>query len=227
MPAGVQRPDILLVDINGAQGGKTEKYFLSSTTNGVPDDNMIALAKDIVWGRTAFFGAEARVVYARISWAGGPPDRNIVPLPYPMGPHPAFNVGGGVGDTPGPINDDDAAVYTVAQVAGGMGANHYLNFIPDSWVTSQKLITGILPYFQGVGAVPPAGSFAAWSGTHLALCQAWWQLLKNSTYVGRKQTPTSYLLQTITDFIFRNVTDKKVGRFRGLHRGRRQKATIS
>ena len=54
------------------------------------------------------------------------------------------------------------AVFTVAQVAGAMGANHYINFIPDSWISQQKLQPGILPYFQPATVSPTAPLGPTW-----------------------------------------------------------------
>jgi hypothetical protein len=220
------RPFVLKLDINGAQGGRTEKYFLDPGTNTAPTPTMVQLGKNICFGRSAFFGAEAKIVYARISYAGGPPDRYIIPLDYPLGPHAAAVSGGAPGGGAGPINDDNVAIFTVAQVTGAMGANHYINFVPDGWVAGQKLIAGLAPYFQPA-ATPPTGPLGpTWGGTHLSLCQAFWALLRDQTSVAKKQTNTSYILQKISDWVYRNVTSHKVGPFRGLHRGRRQKALI-
>lgn len=220
------RPFILKIDVNGAQGGRTEKYFLDPGSSTSPTPAMVQLGKDICFGRSAFFGAEAKIVYARISQAGGPPDRYIIPLDYPVGPHSAFSSGGGAGDVPGPINDDNVAIFTVAQVTGAMGANHYLNFLPDSWISGMKLNTGIRPYFDAANTAPTGPLGPSWGSTHLALCQAFWALLKASTFVGKKQTSTSYILQGISDWVYRNVTRHNVGPFRGLHRGRRQAVLI-
>jgi hypothetical protein len=219
-------PYILTLAINGARGGKRERWLLDSANYQQNAAQLITDCKDIAFGRTAFFAKNAQLVYVNVSLAGVPRDRNPIPLNLPMGPHPSFTSGGGAGDVLSPINTDEDAIYTVAQVAAGMGANRYLNFLPSNWIFAEALAVGILPYLQPAPAAPAPGALQTWGGTHVALCQAWWALLMAKSFVGGKVTPTTYTKQQITTFTFRTVTDRDVGRPFGIPVGRRPAATI-
>lgn len=220
------RPGVLVMQINGIQGGRDEKYLLPLADN-TDTATLDALAKNICWGRTAFFGAGVKLVYARVSLVGGTPDKRTVQLPYPLGPHPAFSNGGGAFDTVGPVNDDNVAIFQCFQLAGNAWANHYYNFVPDSWVSGMTLATGLLDYLQPNNAAVGTDMGPDWAGSHKDLCKTFWAVLKAGTQSGKRLSSINYNLLAVTDIIFRNVTRHNVGRFRGQHRGRRPSTLVS
>lgn len=214
-----------VLQINGIQGGRSEKYFFKGSADAAASTYLDKM-KQIVWGRTAFFGEGVSCVYARTSSIGKPPDKETVEMFYPVGPHPSWTGGVGPGNVLGPVNDDNVAVFQCFQLDGGKWANHYYNFCPDDWVVGMKLNTGILPFFQPAAAVPI--DLSPSSGlNHLQTCQGFWSYLRENCVSAHPVTPTDYTAFNINRVVFRNVTRHNVGRFFGQHRGRRPSTLIS
>ncbi len=220
------RPVVGVIDINGQQGGRKERIYFKNS-DGADPRTFIDKMKSYCYGRTAFFAMGTELVYARVSLVGGTPDKETIPLPYPLQVHPAFTSGGGVGDTIGPSNDDNSAIFQCFQLAASKWANHYYNFYPDNWVTAQRLILGMLPYFQPSADTGAVVIGATWGGSHLQLCQAFWRWIIQNTQSGKKIASTNYTMSDINDIIFRNITRHNIGRFQGQHRGRRPRALVS
>lgn len=214
-----------VLQINGVQGGRSEKYYFKGSDN-LPASQFTDKLKQIAWGRSAFFGSGVELVYARCSTIGKPPDKETVEMNYPVGPHPSWTGGVGPGNVLGPVNDDNVAVFQCFQLTGGKWANHYYNFCPDDWLTGMKLATGILPFFQ-----PAPGTVTDLSPTsglnHLQVCQGFWNYLIANCCSAHPVTSTNYTPSDINRVVFRNVTRHNVGRFFGQHRGRRPTTLIS
>lgn len=214
--------------INGAQGGRSEKYYKKGSDNADPAaSESMTWAKQLSFGRTAFFGSEGKLVYARVSRIGKPPDKETVELDYPLGPHPSWGTTGGIGDTLGSINDDNVCVFQCFQLAGSAWANHYYNFVPDSWVAGQILNPGVRDYFNAA-ATTPAGDMTPTGGlSHKDVCQAFWRYLIDTCTGVAKVTSTNYTEKAITRIVYRNITEHRIGAFFPRHRGRRLSGVVS
>jgi hypothetical protein len=203
---------VLKVNFNGQ--GFEERYVFNE---GITDYTAgLAAAQQIAWGRTAFFGGGVTLIYARVSQLGPKADKRTCVLPYPLGPHPSWANGVGVGDTLTPINDPRVCIQMSEESATGQWGNRYLRCIPDSWVTANLLVSGVNPYLIDLGgATLPQDLSPAGNLSHLQVCQNFWQFLRLNTKMAKKNGPTDYTLTTIAVFVYQQITSKKIGkRFR-------------
>jgi hypothetical protein len=215
-----------VMHINGVQGGRSERYFFQGS-GGQNPSNYVATMKNIVWGRSAFFGVGVKCVYARVSSVGKPPDKKTVDMLYPVGPHPSWTGSGGTLDVNSPVNDDNVAVQQCFEFQDGGWSNHYYNFFPDVWIAGMALAApGVLAYLQASSTVPSDLSPA--SGlNHLQTCQGYWAYVKANCVGATRVTSIDFTERVVSAIIFRNVTRHNVGRPFGLHRGRRPAALVS
>lgn len=203
---------ILKLNFNGQ--GCEERYVF---TGGVTThDQGLLKMQQIVWGRTGFLGENCEIIYARVSQLGPKADKRTCILPYPLGPHPSWANGVGVGDTLAPVNDPRTCVQMCEETAIGEYGQRYVRLIPDTWVVGNKLVAGVAPYFQeGPTFAPVADMSPAGNNTHLQICQSFWSYLRLNVALPKRNGPTDYNLRTIAAFVYQQITSKKMGkRFR-------------
>lgn len=208
---------VLEGDFNGQ--GWAEKYHFAGGIDSY--DSALAAMQQIVYGRSAFFGEGCTIIYARVSLVGPAPDKRTCVLPYPIGPHPSWGGGVGIGDTLAPINDPRTSVQMTAESSGGKWGNRYFRCMPDTWIVGNRLVAGIPQYYQQTATGLPAGDMSPVGGlSHLAVCQSFWSYLKANTAIAKRNTPTDYTLTPIQVFVFEQVTSKKLGKRFRLSAGR-------
>lgn len=212
----------LVIDIsNNAQGGK-ETYNFPDTVSSA---DALIKAKQIVWGRTAFFAQETFIDFARISEVGPRRDGLSVELAYPLGPHPSWSAtaGGPVGDTLSTINDYKVGAVVRFETAAGQFFNRFLRFIPDSWAVNRRLPDGVRPYFVQLGQNEPLGDMSPGGGlSHLLVCQTFWRYIRTECvfHTKPKGGPENYLAWNYSSF--RKIGSRKVGKPPGQLAGRKQ-----
>lgn len=210
MPA----PFVCVLKLNYNGQGCEERFVLKADIS----DHAAALVKaqQIAWGRTAFLGLGCELIYARVSQLGPSSDKRTCVLPYPLGPHPSWQGGVGVGDTNVAPNDPTTCFQMTAETAVGKWGNRYIRMIPDSWVVNRLMATGVLPYFQEPDNLTPIADMSpAGNGNHLSVCQSFWSYLRINTSLPKKNGPTDYTLRDIAAWVYQQVTNKKMGkRFR-------------
>lgn len=211
----------LVIDLeNNAQGGK-ETYNFPDTVLA-PD--ALAKAKEIVWGRTAFFATETAITFARISEVGPRRDGLSIDLPYPIGPHPSWSAAaaGPVGDTLAPINDYKVGAFVRFETSSGQFFNRFLRFIPDSWAVNRRLPDAVRPYFQQLDQGAPMGSMTPGGGlSHLLVCQTFWRYIRTECVFHSKPKggPEAWLAWNYSSF--RKIGSRKVGKPPGQLVGRK------
>lgn len=210
----------------GSQGWK-EKYFFKASVTDRGAANL--LLQSIVYGRSAFFGLGVACTFARVSSTDSTHDGSACQLPYPIGPHPSWNAGGGLpGDTIGAPNDYDTVVQQRFETGVGQFWQRYYRCMPDSWVANKILQPGILQYWQPLAPGAPIASLLPTGGaSHLNVCQSFWSYLIANTAYAKKVSNGNYNLADFAYIIFRQVTSKKIGRPSGTSRGRRPKTLVS
>lgn len=209
MPATVPFVGVLKINFQGQ--GFEERYVFKP----IPDTHDLALPimQQIAWGRTAFFGLDTELIYARVSQLGPKADKRTCVLPYPLGPHPSFANGVGVGDTLVQINDPRTCVHMAEESAVGQWGNRYVRCLPDSWVVGNKLVTSVQPYFQEPVGLAPLGDMSpAGNLSHLQVCQSFWSFLRRNTGIPHKNGPTDYDIATIAVMVFEQITSRKLGK---------------
>jgi len=212
---------ILACNINGQ--GWNEKYFFKASVNTY--DAALPILQQIAYGRTAFFGVGAEIIYARVSQVGPAPDKRTCVLPYPLGPHPSWLGGIGIGDTLAQINDPRTSVQMTAESAEGRWGNRYYRCMPDTWVIGNALVESVKPYYQQTASGVPDGDMGPTGGlSHLSVCQSFWSYLKANTVLSKKVTSIDYTLTDIQVFVMEQVTSKKLGKRFRLSAGKRPAA---
>jgi len=221
------RPVKLTMSIGSGAGGWNETYLLDA--NLLTLQAAIPVAKNLCWGRAAFFANNVFLDYARVSQVGPARDKRTIEFPYPMGQHPTWSGGTGAGDTAGPTNDPRVCIQMSMESVTGEWGNRYFRGINDNWVTASALVSGIMPYLQpnGTVGVDPDLSPTGGIGSHLGVCQGFWRLLMNHCGIMHKNSSISYDAFTIVATVFRNITSKKVGKRFFSSRGRRPTTLIS
>lgn len=217
---------VMVAEFEFRSQGWSEKYY----AKGDITDPLAAvpILKNIIWGRSAFFGTEVGCTYGRCSKIGPGPDKETVFMDYPIGPHPSWTGGGGAGDTIGPINDPIAVVQQVFQGVGGKWMNRYYRCYPDSWVTNKRLATGILPYWTPSTDTSTVTDLSPAAGlSHIQVCQKFWRFLIQNTVMTRRVTAIDYTPTAIRDIGFVQITGKKIGRPFRQSRGRRPATLVS
>lgn len=203
---------VLKLNFNGQ--GFEERYVFS---DGISDYTAgLTLAQQIAWGRTAFFGSGVELIYARVSKLGPKAEKRTCVLPYPLGPHPSWNNGVGVGDSLTPINDPRVCIQMAEETSIGIWGNRYLRCIPDSWVSNNLLVPAVSPYLQEPTGLAPLGDMSpAGNLSHIGVCQSFWSYLRLNTRMAKKNGPTDYTTTAIAVFVYQQITSKKIGkRFR-------------
>jgi len=214
----------LKINLQG-QGFGEQYYFKDDITTHVA---AIPLAKQIAFGRTAFFGTGCELIYASVSLIGPGPDKETIPLDYPLGPHPSWTGGNGPGDTIAAPEDPQTCVQQIFQADGGKWSNRYYHGCPDNWLNGKRLSAGILQYWQPAAdngqdpVLDPTGGL-----NHLGVCRGFWRYLMRRCVQPRKVTPINYTPINYRDILFGQVTSKKVGKSFRASRGRRPSTLIA
>lgn len=221
------RPIKLTMSIGSGAGGWNETYLLDGAILSV--GSALVVAKNLCWGRSAFFASNVFLDYARVSQVGPTRDKRTIEFPYPLPQHPSWVGGTGAGDVAGPTNDPRVAIQMSMESVNGQWGNRYFRGINDNWVTGAALVDGILPYLVASGApgTDPDLSPGGGIGSHLGVCQGFWRLLYNHVGIMRKISTISYDSFTIVAGVFRNITSKKVGKRFFSSRGRRPTTLIN
>lgn len=219
----------LHLNINYGAQGKSEVYFLATGSPPLPG-NYMTQALQIAYGRTAFFGAGATLVNARVSSTDSTHDGARCALPYPLGPHPAA-----MAPTPlptalqfGPINEPNDCIQMRFETRpAALFWQRYYNFINDSWITNNALSSpALLPYFTPLAGGAPFDMSPGSGASFLQICQSFWTYLIQNTSGAQKVSKGYYNLLQPAVVVFAQVTSKKVGRAFDVPRGRRTKATV-
>lgn len=222
-----------VININYGTQGKSEVYTLGpvpASPGAVNYVAMKAILQQIVYGRSAFFGAGATIVNARVSSSDPRHDGARCVLPYPVGPHPAAiaNTALPMAFRYGPINEPNDCIQMRFETSNASYWQRYLNFINDSWITGNQIADpSIQPYFV-TSPTGPVADMGPTSGLNqLQICQAFWAyLIANTQGASSSGEKGLYNLLQPAFSIFAQVTSKKVGRAFDVPRGRRTKTTI-
>lgn len=204
-------PFAVVLKINANGQGFEERYVLKPGTETYAA--ALTIGQQIAWGRTAFFAEGIELLYARVSTLGPGADKRTCVLPYPLGPHPSWANGVGVGDALSTLNDPRTCIQMAAETALGKWGNRYIRCIPDTWVVANKLVPAVAPYTQepaglaALGDLSPAGNLS-----HLQVCQSFWSYLRDKTTLPQKISPSSYNSRDIAVFVYQQITSRKIGR---------------
>ncbi len=223
----MSRPIKVTMSIGSEKGGWNEIYFLKADI--VTPAAALPIAKNLAWGRTAFFANNVFLDYVRCSQVGPKPDKRTVEFDYPLAQHPSWSGGTGTGDIAGPTNDPTVCFQMAGETVSGQWGNRYFRGINDNWVTQSRLTTGILAYLQmapDTGSDPdlsPTGGI----GSHLGICQGFWRLLQRRVALATRNTAIDYTLGDVVTEVYRGITNKKVGRRFGVSRGRRPSTLVT
>lgn len=222
-----------VININFGKQGKGEIYPLGvvPASPGTVDYSAYKLKlQQIAWGRTAFFGAGAQLVNARVSSTDPRHDGARCVLPYPLGPHPSAvsNTALPVAYRFGPISEPNDCVQMRFETSAAGFWQRYYNFINDAWITGNEIADpSIYPYFTTSPTGPIADMSPLGGANQLQICQSFWAYMIANTFGGNKVSKGMFNLLTPAYAIFAQVTSKKVGRAFDVPRGRRTKTTIS
>lgn len=211
----------VVMDISNSQQGFKEFYLFPVD---VTSTDALTKAKEICWGRTAFFADGTFLDFARISEVGPRHDGLSVQLPYPLGPHPSWSAAADapVGDKLAPINDYKVCLQMRFETSNGQFFQRYYRFPPDTWAVNKRLPDAVRPYTEQLPAGAPMGSMTPGGGlSHLLVCQTFWRYIKENC-VFRSAPKGAPVVMTPWNYSsFRKISSKKIGRPPGQLAGRR------
>lgn len=208
--------------------GWSERYFLGSPQVGGSLVSFLPILQQIVYGRSALYGAGVNCIFARVSMTDSSHDGLLCQLPYPVGPHPSWNSSPSATgpDALGPPNDPETVIQQRFETNTGKFWQRYYRCMPDNWVTNK--INQYPTYWQAPNNGLVAGDMGPTGGlSHFQVCQSFWQYLINFTYYAHPTGSGNYTLAQFQYIVMRQVTSRKIGRPFGMSRGRRPKTLIT